>query len=197
MLQCLEAEVSSAGRMDVSFVFSLIDADILSCLFLPRFAKLSPSNWHAPSLRSTVTHWCLHPPSLCISRFVSHSRRSLVCFLLCVSLSSPAHCPPPSHISITPIIPALPSRALFDLSYLILPLLFPLCPSVRAELISISSISFFPHSLPHTCFSPQHPAYSSASLPPPSTCLCSTPVNKQLCRTHSEVNIGSCYGGIE
>lgn len=53
-------------RTDESFVFLLIDADILSCLLLPHLAELKPSNWHVASLRYADRHWCVHSLSLCI-----------------------------------------------------------------------------------------------------------------------------------
>lgn len=165
----------SAGRMDVSFVFSVIDADILSCLFLLRFAELYPSNWHAPSLCYIVTHWCVHPPSLCISPLLCLPLAwfALVWFHLCVSLATPAHCPPRSLIAIIAIALSSTSLTLF-----VLP--------------------FFLHSLLHIHFLLFNSVLCLLLSPPPpptTTCLFSTPVSQQLCRTYGEVNTGSCYRG--
>ena len=94
-------EWSSIGRTDASFVFTLTDADILSCLLSLRFAALYPSHRHAPSLHHIVTHWCVHSPSLCIS--------PLLCLLLVLVLVSVARVPRHSSTLFSSSPPPVPS----------------------------------------------------------------------------------------
>ena len=182
-------EWSSIGRMEESFVFSLTDADILSCLLSLHFAALYPSYWHAPSLHYIVMHWCVHSPSLCIA--------PLLCLwfssLLCVSLDTPPHCPPRLRRRYRPVILPPPSLTLFHLP--ISSFLPPLCLHPAGLSLSFT----LPSSL---IFLPSHPSYLlfQSALPPPlppTTCLCSTPVSRHLRRMLGEVGDGSSYGGIE
>lgn len=63
--------------------------------------------------------------------------------------------------------------------------------------ISYTSLLFLTSSSPNLLFFTLHYPYSSASPPPPTTCLCSTLVSRQLCRTLCEVSVGSCKRGTE
>lgn len=146
-------EWSYIGWMDESFVFSLIDADILSCLLLLHFAELYPSNWHAPSLRYIVTHWCVHLPSLCISPLLCLPLIwiPLVWLLLCMAVLQ--HCSPPSCCCDCHIAPHhLHFFSHFNLVLLTSstssPLALPASPFI--------CLPFLPHCTPppppHTCF---------------------------------------------
>lgn len=132
-------EWGSAGLLDESFVFLLIDADIVSCLLLLHF-KIDPLNWHVPSLHNTVRHWCVHSPSLCISR----SYGFLSCgFLLFMSLDNPSRCSGPIICPLCLIWPLLPPLQLHPAGLPASPvLLHPLKPP---------SFLLFPFPL-HTCF---------------------------------------------
>lgn len=182
---------SGAGRTDESFVFLLIDADILSCLLLPHFSELYLSNWHVPSLCYTARHWCVHLPSLCISPLLCLPLLwfPLTRFLLCMSLATPPHWTPHSCLSDPPNISSLlppfhihpaglPASPVLDLLH------HPKLPS-----------SLLLPCLPlHTCFFTLH---SPTRLPPLLLPLCSTPVSRQFCQMLREVSFGSCDRGIE
>lgn len=84
-------------RTDESFVFLLIDADILSCLLLPHLAELKPSNWHVASLRYAA---CIRFHFASSLSFVSPSYGFLSRrFLPCGSLDAPPYCSNHSHLS--------------------------------------------------------------------------------------------------
>ncbi len=169
-------EWRSIGQTDESFVFSLIDADILSCLLLLHFAEFYPSYWHAPSPCYIVTHWCMHSPSLCISPLLCLVWFPLVPFLLCTSLAATPHCSPRSCRCYRPVIHSAPSLTFspFNLILHTSSTPSPRWPPCISLPLSITR-PFLPPFLHILLFIPVFSLCISASTPPPpTTCLCST-----------------------
>lgn len=97
-------ESGYTGWMDDSFVFSLIEADILSCLLVLQFAELYLSHWRAHSFHYIVTHWGMHLPSLCISPLLCLPLVWFPLAMIILGLAIPQHCTPHSLIPVTAII---------------------------------------------------------------------------------------------
>ena len=184
-------------QMDELFVSWLTDAYILLCLLWLHFAELYPSNWHAPSLHYTVTHWCMHPLHFAfLLSFVFRSYGFLL-FGFCCEYPSPLlHIVLPQPPFLSLVLSYHSSTPLLVLFHLSISSVFSPPPhnaaglpaSLFLPILHILSASLFLTPSFNTCFLP----LLLCSRTPPTTCLCST-LSVGTCWTLCEVSIGSCY----